>query len=464
MVSKTQKQDFTEHSGQRFASAEKRECHQSEEMLRRAKHSVAGGDSSTMRVLPYHPPFVAERGDGCRIWDVDGNECIDLNMGYGPLLFGHRPEFIVNAVARQIQEQGSLLGFPQRLNFEVGEKIKQLFPSIELLRFANSGSEAVATTVRLARAFTGRKKLLMFEGHYHGWNDAVFHRYHAGLHELSDAPYAPATAGTLGMNGQIDAWLARYNSLESVRACLEDHADEIAAIILEPVMANAGAVAPASGFLSGLRQLADEFGCLLIFDEVISGLRVAAGGAQARYSVQPDLTVLSKALGGGFPVAAFGGREDILDLIVRGEVFHGGVYSGNAGVLAAANAVLSRVIEQGPSMYEQLERDTAYLAGGLEEILTRHGVANVVRHIGAVMAIFLLANDDTPPMENYRDVAGACDFKAFIALQHRLLDHGVYIHPNQFEVQHVSTEHTRAWMDRCLERAEAGIASFASSR
>lgn len=433
----------------------------SEELLNRARRCVAGGDSSSMRALPYHPPLVAKRGEGCRIWDVDGNEYLDFNMAYGPLLFGHRPQFIIDAVTEQIQERGSLLGFPQELNFQVGEKIKKLFPSIDLLRFANSGTEAIATTVRLAKAFTGRNGLLMFEGNYHGWNDAVFHRCHASLSELADEGFGPATPGTAGMNGRINAWLAQFNNVQSVRACLERHGSHVAAILVEPVMANAGVIAPAADFLPSLRQLADEFGCVLIFDEIITGLRVAAGGAQQRYGVAPDMTALSKALGGGFPVAAFGGRAQIMELLVSRKVFHGGVYAGNAMVLSAANAVLDKVIAEGPRLYSQLESSAKQVATGISRVLTTKGIPHLVRSVGAMLALYLL-NEPDQQIETYRDVVRGCDFEGFIQFERLLLDQGVYIHPNQFEPQYVSTAHTHADVELALERFEQAAAIYAT--
>lgn len=439
-----------------------RDCRRSEALLDRARQSVAGGDSSSMRVLPYHPPFVAHRGNGSRVWDVDGNHYIDLNMAYGPLLFGHRPQFVLDAVTEQICQRGSMLGFPQELNYQVAEKIKCLFPSIDLLRFANSGTEAVTTAVRLAKTFSGRDGLLLFEGNYHGWNDAVFHRYHSRLEELSPEDFAPASPGTPGMNGHLHGWVAQFNSLASVRACLERHADSIGAIIVEPVMANAGVIAPLKEFLPGLRRLADEFGCVLIFDEVITGLRVAAGGAQERYGQRPDLTVISKALGGGFPVSAFGGRAEIMELLVNRKVFHGGVYSGNAAVLAAADAVLERVIAEKPEMYQQLEDSTEYLARGIGQILERHGVPHLIRHVGAMMSIFLL-RENTSTINTYRDVVRSCDFEGFIRLQHRLLDHGVYIHPNQFEPQYLSTAHSHADLEQTLVRFEEVASVFGAT-
>ncbi|MGZ3459837.1 MAG: aminotransferase class III-fold pyridoxal phosphate-dependent enzyme, partial [Archangium sp.] len=198
--------------------------------MARARQSLAGGDSSTMRVLPYHLPLVAQRGQGSRLWDVDGNEYIDLNMGYGPLLFGHRPRKVLDAVSRQIHEHGSHLGFPTEINIRVAEKLKALYPGMELLRFANSGTEAIASSIRLARVTTGRKKLILFEGHYHGWSEAVFHRYHAALSELPEEGFGPALPGTHGMNGApLDAWVVRWNDLDALRRCLERHGSEVAA-------------------------------------------------------------------------------------------------------------------------------------------------------------------------------------------------------------------------------------------
>lgn len=435
----------------------------SESLLARARRSVAGGDSSNMRVLPYHPPLVIDRGEGCRVWDVSGNEYIDLNMGYGPLLFGHRPAFVIEAVVEQIRERGSMLGFPQRLNYEVGEKIQQLFPSMQRMRFANSGSEAAASAVRVARAYTGRPGIVLFEGHYHGWNDQVFHRYHAPLEQLSEQPGAAALPGCRGMNGApAHAWLARFNDLDSLHACLAQHRNEVAAVILEPVMGNSGVIAPEPGFLAGVREAAHDAGALLIFDEVISGLRVAAGGGQQRYEVQPDLTVLSKALGGGFPVAAFGGAEDIMDLIVRGEVFHGGVYSGNAAVLAAANAVLGHVLANGQPLYDRLEENAMRLEQGIGEILQRHGVPHAVQRVGAMLATYL-TREEGVVIRNYRDARRHCDFEGFIRLQARLLDCGVYIHPNQFEPQYLSTAHTQADIDACLDRFDQAVRIFSAS-
>ena len=424
----------------------------SEELLRRARQSVAGGDSSTMRVLPYHPALVIDRGDGCRIWDVDENEYLDLNMAYGPLLFGHRPQFLIERVVHQLQEKGSQLGFPQELNFLVAEKVKQIFPSIQLLRFANSGTEAVASAVRLARAFTRRPSVILFEGHYHGWSDAVFHRYHASVEALGDEALVAAIPGTDGMNGApYDAYVVRWNDAAALSDALDRLDGSVAAVVMEPVMGNAGVIAPRPGYLDAVRRLTRQHGALLVFDEVISGMRVALGGAQELYGVAPDMTVISKVLGGGFPIAAFGASEEIMQLIASGQVFHGGVYSGNAMVLSAADAVLTHLLADGESIYAGLNARAEQFTAGLEEMLTRCGVPHVVQHVGPMISL-ALTRTDVAGFSDYREVCRHADAERYIQLQHALLDRGVYIHPNRFEPMYLSTSHSPQDVAEALDR------------
>jgi glutamate-1-semialdehyde 2,1-aminomutase len=426
----------------------------SERLLERAKQSVAGGDSSTMRVLPYHPALVMDRGDGCRIWDVDENEYIDLNMAYGPLLYGHRPSFLLDAVTEQLREHGSQLGFPQQLNFLAAEKIKQLFPSIELLRFANSGTEAVTSAVRLARAYTGRPNIILFEGHYHGWGDAVFHRYHAPLEALGDDPVRPAIPGTGGMAGAPrDAYVASWNDAAALSQTLDRMAGSVAAVLMEPVMGNASVIPPLPGYLAQVREITRQHGALLIFDEVITGMRVAAGGAQELYGVAPDITVLSKAIGGGFPVAAFGASAEIMELVACGKLFHGGVYAGNALVLAAVNAVLTHVIAERKLLYADLNERADQLAEGVRDILRRRRVPCVVQQVGPMLSL-VLTKAGTQSLTNYRDVRRHADMDAYIRLQRALLDRGVYVHPNQFEPLYLSTAHRKRDIDEVLERID----------
>jgi glutamate-1-semialdehyde 2,1-aminomutase len=428
----------------------------SERMLTRGRQSIAGGDSSTMRVLPYHIPLVADRGEGARLWDIDGNEYLDLNMAYGPLLFGHRPKQVIEAVVKQISERGSQLGFPTEITIRVAEKIKRLFPSMELLRFTNSGTEALATSVRLARTYTGRRKLIMFEGHYHGWSEAVFNRYHAPLADLSPEGFGPSIPGTSGMTDGInDVIVCQWNDLDALTRCLEKHGHEVAGVLMEPVMGNAGTILPHDGYLQTVRELTIDYGCLLIFDEVISGMRVAPGGAQDYYMVKPDITAISKAVGGGYPVGAFGASADIMDKIVRGPLFHGGVFSGNAVVMSAAEAVLDTILANKEGIYGYLNKRADQLASGITEIMTRLNVPHHVHHLGPLLSV-LVTTDHVDELNNYRDVRAHGDFERYIAFQHYMQRAGVYFHPNLFEPMFLSTAHTSEDIATVLERMEAG--------
>jgi glutamate-1-semialdehyde 2,1-aminomutase len=427
------------------------------ELLSRARGSLAGGDSSTMRVLPYHIPLVASRGEGCQLWDADDNKYVDLNMAYGPLIFGHRPPVIVDRVCAQMTNSGSQLGFPTEITTRVAEKIKILFPSMELLRFANSGTEAIASAVRLARTVTGRSKIILFEGHYHGWSDAVFNRYHAPLEELPESGFGAAIPGTTGMNGAPhDVIVVRWNDKDALDRCLQEHGDSVAACMMEPIMGNAGVIPPDPGYLQELREATLDRDILLIFDEVITGLRVAAGGAQEHFQVVPDITIISKALGGGFPVAAFGASREIMDVIVRGELFHGGVYSGNALVMSAAEAVLDTIIADGDEIYRHLHSVSVELAGGIRDVLTRRKIAHVVQHVGPLLSMFLTSGE-VDKLTNYREVRRHCDFEGYIQLQHKMQRSGVYFHPNQFEPMFLSTAHQSSDIAVVLERLEDAV-------
>jgi glutamate-1-semialdehyde 2,1-aminomutase len=429
----------------------------SEELLARATRSLAGGDSSTMRVLPYHLPLVAQRGEGSRVWDADNNEFIDLNMAYGPLIFGHCPRRVVDAVCEQVRHWGSQLGFPTEISTRVAEKVKVLFPGMELLRFANSGTEAMVSAIRLARTFTGRPTVIQFEGHYHGWGDPCFNRYHAALDELPEGDYQPAIPGTTGMNGAPrDLLVARWNDIDALCRCMDEHAGSVAAVLMEPVMGNAGVIPPREGYLQAVREATLERGVLLIFDEVITGMRVAAGGAQQHYGVGPDITVLSKALGGGYPVAAFGASAEIMQPIVDGTLFHGGVYSGNAVVMAAAEAVLDQVLGHQETMYRQLHEVADDFADQVRRVFDDAGVPCVVQNVGPMVSLFL-TTEQVSALSHYREVRRFCDFEKYKSLQHRMQRTGVYFHPNQFEPMFLSTAHTHDDMQRVVEALENAL-------
>jgi len=432
----------------------------SDRLLERARQHLAGGDSSTMRVLPYHIPLIAERGDGPLIWDADGKEYIDLNMAYGPLILGHRPRAVIEAVVRQISERGSQLGFPTEVSARAAEKLKRFYPAMDLVRFSNSGTEAMMFAARLARTITGREKIIVFEGNYHGWSDALFHCYHAPLEELGQNGFSPALPGTLGMNGAPrDLFALRFNNLDELDRCLKIHGESIAAVVMEPIGANSGVLPPEPGFLEGARALCSEHGALLIFDEVITGLRVAAGGASELYGVTPDITVVSKALGGGYPISACGAPREIMDVVVQGKLFHGGVYAGNALVTAAAEAVLDQIAADREGMYKHLHAVGDQLAAGLDEIMARLGVPHVVQHVGPMVSLFLTTgglNGKAHQFKEYRAVRRYCDFEKYIRFQHEMQGRGVYFHPNQFEPMFLSTAHTREHIAEALDLIEGG--------
>ncbi len=428
-------------------------------LMERARQSLAGGGNSTMRVLPYHLPMVVDRGDGCRVWDADGREYLDFNMAYGPLLFGHRHPLVVDSVVRQVAECGSQLGFPAELSIRVAEKVKQLYPSMELLRFSSTGTEAIAAAVRLARAFTGRSKLIVFEGHYHGSSDAVFHRYHAPVVDLPAGAYGPALPGTLGLDDAPNNLLVvRWNDPEALAQCLDDHRGSVAAVIMEPIMGNASVIPPDRDYLETVQMMVRDAGGLLIFDEVITGLRVAAGGAQQLYDVWPDITILSKAIGCGFPISCFGASREIMSLVAEGKLFHGGVYSGNGLVMAAAEAVLDEILENQDTIYESLFERGRQLTCGFAEIMRRLGVPHVTQSVGPLVSM-LFTHGEVNGLRNYREVREHVDFEKYIRYQHALQKSGVYFHPNAFEPLFLSTAHAAGDIDEALDRMEQGAKS-----
>lgn len=440
--------------GSRSTIPDNRTC---EQLLERAKQSVAGGDSSSMRTMPYAIPLIAESGQGARLRDAGGREYIDMNMAYGPLIFGHRPPEVIDRVVHQLLEHGSQFGFQSELGIRVAEKLKRLFPSMELMRFANSGTEACASAVRLARTFTGRSKIIIFEGGYHGWSEAVFHRHWPELEQITYGDFGPAIPGTSGMmgGGPVDLIVVRYNNLDALHRCLEAHAGTVAGILLEPIGGNAGILPPAEGFLQGVREAASAHGALLMFDEVITGLRVGPGGAQGYYGVRPDITILSKALGSGFPIGAFGASREIMDVIVKGKMFHGGVFSANALVMSAAEAVLDKVLAEGPKLYAHLYEVSQVLADGLRRVFGGLGIPHVVQNVGPMLSLFLTAGE-VDEFREYREVRKHCRFDTFIELQHHLQQAGVFFHPNQFEPMFLSTAHTMEDISEVLAAMEDG--------
>jgi glutamate-1-semialdehyde 2,1-aminomutase len=413
----------------------------SAELFEEARRLVPGGVSSPVRAMRSvgreHPLFLA-RGEGGWVWDADGNRYVDWVMSWGPLIAGHAHPAVVEAV-RDAAGRGTTFGAPTEIELDLARAVTAAVPSVEQVRFVSSGTEAAMSALRLARAFTGRDRILKFAGGYHGHADALLARAGSGLATLG-IPSSPGVPDAV----VADTLVAEYNDLEAVRSLAERHGDELAAIIVEPVAGNMGVVPPASGFLEGLRTVCNGTGALLIADEVITGFRIGYGGGQERFAFRPDLTCLGKIVGGGLPAAAFGGRSDVMSLLApEGDVYQAGTLSGNPLAMAAGLATLALLRE--PGAYERLERTGA----SLEAALTGPGVT--VNRVGAMLTGF----HHPGPVRSYADAAGA-DTTRFAAFHSHMLDHGVLLAPSQFEAAMPSLAHT----EEQLEMTAAAAAEF----
>ena len=412
-----------------------------------AKEVLPGGVNSpvrSFRAVGGQPLFI-QRGKGPRLWDVDGNEYIDYVLSWGPLLAGHAHPVVVRAV-QEAAERGTSFGAPTEAETELARLIREAIPSVDMVRLVNSGTEATMSAIRLARAATGRSKVIKFVGCYHGHHDALLVRAGSGALTLGvpDSPGVPQeiVAHTL---------TAPYNSLEAVERLFRLYPEEIACIIVEPVVGNMGLVLPENGYLQGLRQLSQRHGALLIFDEVMTGFRVAYGGAQALYGIKPDLTTLGKVIGGGLPVGAYGGRRDLMEKVApAGPMYQAGTLSGNPLATAAGIAMLR--LAAAPGVYEDLEAKTRRLALGLKEMADRLGVPLQTSSVGGMFGFFF----NERPVKDF-DGATASNTRRYAAFFTECLDHGVYFAPSQFEAGFMSMAHREADIDRTLDVAEDAL-------
>lgn len=421
------------------------------DLFARAQKILVGGVDSPVRAFRAvgGEPLIMDRARGSRITDVAGREYIDYVCSWGALILGHADPDVVAAIADQAA-RGTSYGMTSPLEIELGERIAAAVPSIERVRFVSSGTEAAMSAVRLSRGFTKRDLILKFEGGYHGHADSFLSEAGSGLATLGIAasPGVPAGFAALTLN-------APYNDAAAVEEIFARHPRKIAAVIIEPVAANMGVVPPAPGFLESLRRITERDGALLIFDEVITGFRLAYGGAQTLFGIRPDLTVLGKIIGGGLPVAAYGGRREIMDLVAPlGPVYQAGTLSGNPLAMRAGLASLAKL--SSPGFYEGLARKTERLATGLREALCESALPGRVNASGSLLTLFFAGD----PVANYA-AAKKSDTARFAAFFREMLSGGVFLPPSQFEALFVSSAHTDDDLDRTLAAARAGLKAMA---
>ena len=405
------------------------------ELYRRAATLIPGGVNSpvrAMRAVGLDEPIFVRRGEGAYLEDVDGNRYVDWVMSWGPLIFGHADPQTLEAVVEAARD-GTTFGAPTEREVELAAEIVDAVPSVEMVRLVSSGTEAAMSAIRLARAYTKRDRILKFAGCYHGHADALLASAGSGLATLGipSSPGVPTGAAA-------DTIVCRYNDVDFAAAAVERYGEGLACIIVEPVAGNMGVVPPEPGFLEVLRRLCDACGALLVFDEVITGFRVARGGAQERFGVQPDLTVLGKIVGGGLPLAAFGGRVEVMErLAPSGDVYQAGTLSGNPLATAAGLSVIRRLRDA--SVYEALEQRAARLEAGLADF-------GRVQRVGSMLTLFSCAD----PVRNFED-ALRCDTDRYGALFRGLLERGIYLAPSQYEAAFVSLAHGDEEIDRTVE-------------
>lgn len=436
-------------------------------LFERAQRVLVDGVASPSRgLVNYSPyPIFMERGEGPEVVDVDGNRYLDLMLGYGSLIHGHAHPDLVD-VAKSAVSEGALFATASEVEVDVAEQICRLVPSVGLVRFANTGTEAAMAALRLARGYTGRQKLIKFEGHYHGWYDAYSVSSNPAPAALLGYRHDPvAIPDTSGVTKAAlsDTVVVPWNDANLVEDALKRHLGQIAVIATEPVMANMGVIPPRSGYLHQLRDLADRYGALLYVDETVTGFRVGPGVAHRRFEVQPDIITFGKALGAGFPVAAIGGREDIMRGFSRGAIYHAGTQNANPALLKVVRASLNLLMADGPSAFGNLDASGEYLAAGLRAAAHNTGHAALVQGVGSLIQIHFLrlGHETVAEISDMRDFATHVDLAKFAAFAHIMFEHGVYMSPSPSLNLVISTVHTREDVDRVLAAATAALAEMA---
>ena len=410
-------------------------------LFEQAKQTIPGGVNSPVRAFNGvgGTPVFFERAEGALTYDVEGKEYIDYVGSWGPMILGHNHPAIKSAVMAAV-EKGLSFGAPTAVEVEMANKVTEFLPSVEKVRMVNSGTEATMSAIRLARGYTGRNKLLKFEGCYHGHADSLLVKAGSGLLTMG-VPSSPGIPADVAQHTVT----AEFNNLESVRALFEQNKDDIACVIVEPIAGNMNCIPPKQGFLEGLRDICDEFGAVLIFDEVMTGFRVAKGSAQGLFGITPDLTTLGKVIGGGMPVGAFGGKKAIMDhLAPDGPVYQAGTLSGNPVAMAAGLAALTELEKDG--FYEDLTAKTTYLLEGIQAQADKNGVALTTSQVGGMFGLFFT---DADKVESFAEVQ-KCDGAKFNKFFHLCLDKGVYLAPSSYEAGFVSAAHTTEQLDQTI--------------
>ena len=425
-----------------------------------ARHVIPGGVNSTARAQwsgwsPY--PLFAEKGEGSRLVDVDGNQYIDYLLGLGPMILGHRPPRVTRAVVDFIEQRGTVFALPTADETVLAEKIVAAAPGVDQVRLCNTGTEAVLYATRLARAYARRRKIIRFEGMYHGFSDGVYWSKHPPIDRAGPdrRPMPVAQGPVMPLGVEENLIILPWNDAEALADVLARHGEEIAGIITEPVMCNTGCILPKPGYLEAMRDLATRHGVVLIFDEVITGFRLGLGGAQARLAIRPDLSVFAKGLGGGFPVAALGGRREIMSLVAEGAVSMAGTYTANGIAVAAANAALDELGHDG--VYERLDAISDDLRTGLDRVLRQAGLPAYTVGIGPLMQVWFAKK----PIHNYRDAERYADRELFRLWWEGMLERGVLFHPSAYENLFLSTAHSREDVAVTLAAAKEVAAALA---
>lgn len=423
----------------------------SKQAFNEAKAYMPGGVNSPVRSyrsVGSEPPFISS-ASGDRIYDIDGNEYIDYVLSWGPMILGHAKSEIVAALQEAVL-RGTSYGAPTLLETELAKKIQAFMPNMEMLRMVNSGTESTMSALRVARGYTGRDKIVKFIGCYHGHSDGLLVKAGSGLATFGvpDSPGVPAGVAA-------DTLTVPYNDIDAIKALFEKEGHAIAAVIVEPVAGNMGCVPPVPGFLETLRELTKAHGALLIFDEVMCGFRASSGDAQKKYNIKPDLTCLGKIVGGGLPMAVFGGSREIMSQVApAGPIYQAGTLSGNPIAVTAGLATLS-ILQQDPTVFKRINQSTETLCQGLKELAAKHNVPVQVQYVGSMFTLFF----SDKPVLNFDD-ASACDMEAFKKFFHYNLSHGIYYAPSQYESNFMSAQHSAKDIEHTLAVADEAFATL----